>query len=165
MPTTALGSDRVRARNLISSAVIDPGAAINCLAVAELYAGPRRREEIENDMRQTGIAVLDLPNGAAAICGRAYMRYRLARTRSGGGLPRRRERYLFVLWSPFTFSYFICVREQAFVLDIKIWRDQPVVTAGGWVNGLLRHCVAERKNYEVIGDYRVQETPRRYKRV
>ena len=30
-------------------------------------------------------AVLDLPAGAAAICGRAYRRYRLARTRSGGG--------------------------------------------------------------------------------
>ena len=46
---------------------------------------PRRGEEIEQDMRQAGIAVLDLPAGSAAICGRAYRRYRLARTRSGGG--------------------------------------------------------------------------------
>ena len=80
-----LGSDRVRASNLISSAVIDPGAAINCITLAELYAGPRRGEEIEDDMRQAGIVVLDLPAAAAAVCGRAYRRYRLARTRSGGG--------------------------------------------------------------------------------
>jgi predicted nucleic acid-binding protein len=80
-----VGSDRVRASNLISSAVIDPGAAINCITLAELYAGPRRGEEIEDDMRQAGIVVLDLPAAAAAVCGRAYRRYRLARTRSGGG--------------------------------------------------------------------------------
>jgi predicted nucleic acid-binding protein len=79
------GNDRVRARNLISSAVIEPGAAINCITLGELYAGPRQGEEIEDDMRQTGIIVLDLPVGAAAICGRAYRRYWLARTRSGGG--------------------------------------------------------------------------------
>jgi predicted nucleic acid-binding protein len=80
-----VGSDRVRASNLISSAVIDPGAAINCITLAELYAGPRRGEEIEDDMRQAGIVVLDLPAAAAAVCGRAYRRYTLARTRSGGG--------------------------------------------------------------------------------
>ena len=80
-----VGNARVRARNLISSAVIESGAAINSIVLAELYAGPRRGEEIEDDMRQAGIAVLDLPAGAAAICGRAYRRYRLARTRSGGG--------------------------------------------------------------------------------
>jgi len=78
-------NDRVRARSLISSAVTDVGAAINCITLAELYAGPRRGEEIEEDMRQAGIAVLDLPVAAAAICGRAYRRYRLARRRSGGG--------------------------------------------------------------------------------
>jgi predicted nucleic acid-binding protein len=80
-----VGNDRVRARNLISSAVVDSGAAINCAILAELYAGPKRGEEIEDDMRHAGIVVLDLPVAAAAICGRAYRRYRLARTRSGGG--------------------------------------------------------------------------------
>jgi predicted nucleic acid-binding protein len=79
------GDDRALARNLISSAVTDTGAAINCVALAELYAVPRRGEAIEEDMRRAGIVVLDIPVGAAAICGRAYMRYRLARTRSGGG--------------------------------------------------------------------------------
>jgi predicted nucleic acid-binding protein len=79
------GDHRVRARNLISSAVIDSGAAIDCITLAELYAGPRRGEDIEADMREAGIVVLDLPAGAAAICGRAYRRYCLARTRSGGG--------------------------------------------------------------------------------
>ncbi len=80
-----IGNDRVHARNLISSAIIDSGAAVNCVTLAELYAGPRRGEEIEDDMRQAGIVVLDLPAGAAAICGRAYRRYRLARARSAGG--------------------------------------------------------------------------------
>ena len=45
-----IGNDRVHARNLISSAVNDTGAAINCITLAELYAGPRRGEEIEQDM-------------------------------------------------------------------------------------------------------------------
>jgi predicted nucleic acid-binding protein len=78
-------NQRVRARNLISSAVIDTGAAINCVTLGELYAGPMPGEEIEKDMRRAGIAILDLPVAAAGICGRAYRRYRLARTRSGGG--------------------------------------------------------------------------------
>jgi len=80
-----VGDDKVRARNLISSAVIESGAAINCITLAELYAGPRRGDDIEADMRQSGIGVLDLPAGAAAICGRAYTRYRLNRARSSGG--------------------------------------------------------------------------------
>ena len=80
-----VGEERVHARNLISSAVIESGAAINSVILAELYASPRRGEEIERDMRQTGIVVLDLPAAGAGICGRAYKRYRVARARSGGG--------------------------------------------------------------------------------
>jgi predicted nucleic acid-binding protein len=79
------GTDRSRARNLISSAVIDAGAAINSVTLAELYAGPERGESIEEDMSQTGIIILDLPLAAAAICGRAYRRYRVARKKSSGG--------------------------------------------------------------------------------
>jgi hypothetical protein len=40
-----VGNDRTRARNLISSAIIDSGAAINCITLAELYAGTRRGDE------------------------------------------------------------------------------------------------------------------------
>jgi predicted nucleic acid-binding protein len=80
-----VGNDRILAMNLISSAVTDSGAAINCVALAELYAGPRRGEDIEEDMRRAGVAILDVPIATAAICGRAYRRYRLARRRSGGG--------------------------------------------------------------------------------
>jgi predicted nucleic acid-binding protein len=80
-----VADDQVHARNLISSAVTDAGAAINCITLAELYAGPRCGEEIEEDMRQAGIAVLDLPARGAAICGPAYRRYRVARAQSGGG--------------------------------------------------------------------------------
>src|SRR5437016_6188070 len=80
-----VGDHRVRAMNLISSAVNDTGAAINCMTLAELYAGPRRGENIEEDMRLAGVAILDVPIATAAICGRAYRRYRLVRRRSGGG--------------------------------------------------------------------------------
>ena len=80
-----VGDHRVRAMNLISSAVNNTGAAINCMTLAELYAGPRRGGDIEDDMRRAGVAILDVPIATAAICGRAYRRYRLARRRSGGG--------------------------------------------------------------------------------
>ena len=80
-----VGHNRVHARNLISSAVTETGTAINCVTLAELYAGPRRGEQIEEDMRRAGISILDLPVAAAAICGHAYRRYRFARARSGGG--------------------------------------------------------------------------------
>lgn len=79
------GNDRLRAMNLISLAVTGSGAAINCVTLAELYAGPRRGDDIEEDMRRAGVAILDVPIATAAICGRAYRRYRLARRRSGGG--------------------------------------------------------------------------------
>src|SRR2546430_11917809 len=79
------GNDRLRAMNLISLAVTGSGAAINCVTLAELYGGPRRGEDIEEDMRRAGVAILDVPIATAAICGRAYRRYRLARRRSGGG--------------------------------------------------------------------------------
>jgi predicted nucleic acid-binding protein len=80
-----VGNDRIRAMTLISSAVTDSGAVINCITLAELYAGPRRGEGIEEDMRRAGVGILDVPIATAAICGRAYRRYRLARKRSGGG--------------------------------------------------------------------------------
>lgn len=80
-----VGDQRTRARDLISTAVSDSGAAINCVALAELYAGAKGGEGIEDDMRRAGIAILDIPVGAAGICGRAYRRYRLSRIRSGGG--------------------------------------------------------------------------------
>ncbi len=79
------GADRLRAKNLISAAILDTGAAINSVTLAELYAGPERGHSIEEDMSQAGIAVLDLPFAAAATCGCAYRRYRLVRRRSGGG--------------------------------------------------------------------------------
>ena len=82
------GNDRLRAMNLISLAVTGSGAAINCVTLAELYAGPRRGEDIEEDMRRAGVAILDVPIATAAICGRAYRRYRLARRRSAGGWAR-----------------------------------------------------------------------------
>src|SRR2546430_3251000 len=79
------GNDRLRAMNLISLAVTGSGAAINCVTLAELYAGPRRGEDIEEDMRRAGVAILDVPIATAAICGRAYRRdWRPSRARGGG---------------------------------------------------------------------------------
>ncbi|MGI9114562.1 MAG: type II toxin-antitoxin system VapC family toxin [Chthoniobacterales bacterium] len=78
-------TESVQAGNLISSAVINGGAGINSITLAELYAGPARGETIEQDMNQSGIAIFDLPLAAAAICGRAYRRYLLARRKSRGG--------------------------------------------------------------------------------
>jgi predicted nucleic acid-binding protein len=79
------GAYRTRATDLIASALLESGAAINAITLAELYAGPRRGSSIEDDMSDAGIVILDLPSGAAAICGAAYARYRAARKKSGGG--------------------------------------------------------------------------------
>lgn len=72
------------ARDVISSCVLSDGAAISAVTLAELHAGPAAGEAIEEDMRQTGVAIMDVPGAAAASCGRAYSRYREARRRSGG---------------------------------------------------------------------------------
>ncbi|PZR72010.1 MAG: DNA-binding protein [Chthoniobacterales bacterium] len=73
------------ARDLIASAVLHAGAAINAVTLAELYAGPVKGERIEEDMRQTGVEIIELPSAAAGLCGRAYARYRAARRKSRGG--------------------------------------------------------------------------------
>ena len=77
--------ERNRARNLISSAVINEGAAISSVSLAELYAGPDPGLTIEEEIRHTGVAIFDIPVAAAPICGRAYRKYRVARRKSGGG--------------------------------------------------------------------------------
>ena len=75
---------RVRARSLISSAVTDMGAAINCVTLGELYAGPGPRPggEIEEDMRRAGIAILDLPVAEARLRAFRYLIFSLGRTQS-----------------------------------------------------------------------------------
>lgn len=80
-----LGRYQEWARDLISIAVLNAGAAISAITLAELYAGPREGETIEEDMRQTGVKIVDVPVAAAVICGRAYSHYREARRRSRGG--------------------------------------------------------------------------------
>lgn len=76
---------RSRARELITNAVGGTGAAINPIILAELYSGPERGPSIEQDLIRSGITISDLPIAAAAICGRAYRKYRAARKRAGGG--------------------------------------------------------------------------------
>lgn len=73
------------ARSLIPAAVLESGAVINSIILAELYAGPSEGEAIEEDMRRAGVLIVDLPAAASVICGRAYARYRDARRKSRGG--------------------------------------------------------------------------------
>ena len=82
------GAYRTRATDLIASALFESGAGISAITLAELYAGPRRGSSIEDDMSDAGIVILDLPSGAAVICGAAYARYCAARKKSGGGSAR-----------------------------------------------------------------------------
>ncbi len=62
------------------------GAAVNAVTVAELCAGDRHPEMVEQDLKNWGIKILDLPAAAASVCGLAHRRYTLARRASGGGL-------------------------------------------------------------------------------
>jgi predicted nucleic acid-binding protein len=76
----------VWARKLISEAAVTEGAAVNAVAVAELCAGDRNPEVVEQDLQNWGIKALDVPAAAAAVCGLAHRQYALARRSSGGGV-------------------------------------------------------------------------------
>lgn len=74
------------AGGIILEAIAATGAAINAVTLAELCAAERAQGgKIEAEMVSAGVHIIDLPVGAAPICGRAYMRYRSARRRSRGG--------------------------------------------------------------------------------
>jgi predicted nucleic acid-binding protein len=71
---------------VIVDALETGGAAINAIAFAELCAAENvKTENIESELARSGIEMLDLPARAANICGRAYLRYRKARKKSGAG--------------------------------------------------------------------------------
>jgi len=70
---------------LIGESAATVGAAVNAVAVAELCAGDRHPEMVEEDLKNWGIKILDVPAAAASVCGLAHRRYVLARRASGGG--------------------------------------------------------------------------------
>jgi predicted nucleic acid-binding protein len=73
-------SNRVIAEGLSTNAV-----GINAITLAELCSAARvDSERVQSELHSADIRIIDLPARAAAICGRAYRRYRLARMRSGG---------------------------------------------------------------------------------
>ena len=70
---------------IISEAVRTTGAAVNAITVAELCAGKEKIADlVQSELRGAGVHLLDVPAGAAAICGIAYRKYRLARKKSSG---------------------------------------------------------------------------------
>jgi predicted nucleic acid-binding protein len=71
----------------LASAVLDEGAVVSAVTVAELCAGDRHPEEVESDLHKWGVQIADVPAASAATCGRAYRRYASVRRSSGGSAP------------------------------------------------------------------------------
>jgi predicted nucleic acid-binding protein len=71
----------------IEDAVTGEGGGISVVTLAELCAGARDPDNVEPEIKRWGITVHDVPAAAAAVCGRAYRRYVIARRDSGGSAP------------------------------------------------------------------------------
>jgi predicted nucleic acid-binding protein len=69
----------------LEQAVAGEGGGINVVTLAELCAGSPSPAEVEPEIRKLGLAIVDIPSAAAAICGTAYRNYVAARRTSGGG--------------------------------------------------------------------------------
>ena len=73
-------------KQVIAEGISTNGVGINAITLAELCsAAGVESEEVQAELHSGNIRIIDLPAQAAAICGRAYRRYRLARTQSRGG--------------------------------------------------------------------------------
>ena len=71
---------------MIAEGISTDGVGINAITLAELCSAARAdSEKIQAELHSADISIIDLPARAAAICGRAYRRYGLARARSRGG--------------------------------------------------------------------------------
>ncbi len=70
----------------ILEGVASAGAAVNPVVVAELCAGKENTAAlVQRELLAAGIQLLDLPVGAAPLCGTAYLKYRRSRRKSAGG--------------------------------------------------------------------------------
>lgn len=73
-------------KRVIAEGISTDGVGINAITLAELCSAARAdSEKVQAELHSADISIIDLPARAAAICGRAYRRYRLARRRSGAG--------------------------------------------------------------------------------
>ena len=71
---------------VIAEGISTDGVGINAITLAELCSATRAdSEKVQAELHSADISIMDLPSRAAAICGGAYRRYRLARRRSGAG--------------------------------------------------------------------------------
>ena len=73
------------AEEVIADGLSADGIALNAIIFAELCVGQKHPEDVEADLRARGLAIVDVPVAAAALCARAYSRYLLARKKSDGG--------------------------------------------------------------------------------
>jgi len=72
------------AREMIAEAVAGDGAAINAVSLAEICVGDADPSTVADRIRGWGVAILDVPAGAADICAQAYRQYRKQRTLQPG---------------------------------------------------------------------------------
>jgi predicted nucleic acid-binding protein len=73
------------AEDVIADGLAADAIGLNAIVLAELCVGQNNPEAVQADLQARGLAVLDVPVTAAALCARAYTRYLLARRKSGGG--------------------------------------------------------------------------------
>ena len=73
------------AEELIADGLAAHGIGLNAIVLAELCVGQSNPEAVQADLRARGFVVVEVPVAAAALCARAYTRYRLARKKSRGG--------------------------------------------------------------------------------
>jgi predicted nucleic acid-binding protein len=73
------------AKTRIAEAVAGEGASLSAVSLAELCVANRDPELLQQDLAHAGIITVDLPIGAAPICGAAYREYRAIRKKSRGG--------------------------------------------------------------------------------
>lgn len=74
------------ARKILRSTVLDEGAAINPVILAELMVGDQSPETVPSRLEALGVHLLDLPVEAAPRCAQAYTAY-LDNRRKQPGLP------------------------------------------------------------------------------
>lgn len=74
------------ARGILRSAVLDEGAAINPIILAELMVGDHSPETVATRLGAIGVNLLDLPIETAHRCSQAYTDY-LDKRRKQPGLP------------------------------------------------------------------------------
>jgi hypothetical protein len=73
-------------KKVITEGLSTVGVGINAITLAELCSAEGvDSEKLQSELHSADIAIIDLPARAAAICGRAYRQYGLARMRSAGG--------------------------------------------------------------------------------